>query len=151
MPNDNLSMKPVSTKLEKMDGGYFLNVPNAIVELMGWSEGEYILLPFHELVKKDSRSIQRRERPIKYEEEVQVKLGDRTTTVTRQDVIKKLEDPILDFSIYRTAYIEYKGERFGSKAVCKEVFECENGKFSTAQGEWYLRKLGFMPKRTYNK
>ena len=149
MPNDNLSMKPVSTKLDKIGGKYFLNIPNAIVELMGWSEGEYLLVPFHKLVKKDSH--QRRERPIKYEEEVQVRLGGKTTIVTRQDVIKKLEDPILDFSIYRTAYIEYNGERFGSKAVCKEVFECENEKFSTAQGEWYLRKLGFIPKRTYDK
>lgn len=148
MLKNNLSMKPVSTKLERMGEKYFLNVPNAIVELMGWSEGEYLLLPFHEFVKKDSH--QRRERPIKYEEEVQVKLGDKTMKLTRQDVIKILEDPIPDLYIYRTAYIEYKGERFGSKSVCKKLFGQEE-KFSTSKGEWYLRKLGFIPKRTYDR
>jgi hypothetical protein len=149
MPNDNLRMKPVSTKLEKIGGKYFLNIPNAIVELMGWSEGEYILVPFHELVKKDSH--QQRERPIKYEEEVQVKLGDKPKKLTRKAIIDLLENPKPDLYIYRTAYIEYKGERFGSKAVCKKLLDLESEEFSTAEGEWYLRKLGFVPKRTYNR
>ena len=49
-------MKPISAKLEKIGENYYLKVPNTIVELMDWSVEEELLVPFHNIVQKDSSS-----------------------------------------------------------------------------------------------
>jgi len=143
-------MKPISSKLEKIEGKYYLNVPEAIVELMGWSEGMDLLVPFHEITDKQSKFTRSNaEKPIYYKNKIKVNLRDKEIEVKRQDVIDLLENPTPDLFSYRTAYIEWNGRKFGSKAICKKLFG--RGDFTTQEGEWYLRKLGFVPKRTYYK
>lgn len=141
-------MKPLSIKLEKIDEKYYLNVPDLIVNLMGWSEGKYLLVPFHEITDKQVSSTKTgSEKKIHYQNKVKVNLRDEEVEIKRQDIINLLDNPTQDLFIYRTAYIEWKGKKYGSKAICKKLLG--RGDFTTQEGEWYLRKLGFIPKRTY--
>lgn len=141
-------MKPISSKLEKIEGKYYLNVPDLIVDLMGWSEGKYLLVPFHEIIDEQASSIKEdSNRKIPYQNKVKVNLRDIEIEIKRKDVIDLLDSPTPDLFVYRTAYIEWKGEKFGSKAICKKLLG--RGDYTTQEGEWYLKKLGFLPKRTY--
>lgn len=140
-------MKSVVIELEKINEKYYLNVPDAIVELMDWSEGDNLLIPFYEFLTKDEY-MRRMERPNVYKNEIEVNVGDTPFKITREQIIELLEKPTPDLFIYRTAYIEWKGEKFGSKAVCKKLFGHVD--FNTITGEHYLKQLGFPPKRTYD-
>ncbi len=141
-------MEPISTKLEKINGKYYLNVPDLIVDLMGWSEGKSLLVPYHEINSKDERIDNRyQEKTIQYQNKVRVNLRNINIELKRQNIINLLEKPTHDLYKYRTAYIEWNGKKFGSKAICKKLFGRSD--FTTQEGEWYLMKLGFTPKRTY--
>ena len=85
--------------------------------------------------------------PKVYKNEIEVNVGDSPLKITREQIIELLENPTPDLFDYRTAYIEWKGEKFGSKAVCKKLFG--HGNFNTITGEHHLKRLGFPPKRTY--
>lgn len=141
-------MKPISAKLEKIGENYYLKVPNTIVELMDWSVEEELLVPFHNIVQKDSSSW-KKEIQKEFKNEIEINLRGATIKITRQEVIDLLENPSQDLYVFRTAYIEWNGEKFGSKAVCKKLFGDID--FNTVEGEWYLRQLGFLAKRTYNE
>jgi len=140
-------LKPVSIELEKINEKYYLNIPKAIVELMGWSEGDVLLIPFYEISNKDDYA-RRMETPKVYKNEIEVNIGDKPFKITREQVINLLENPTPDLFVYRTAYIEWKGKKLGSKAVCKKLFG--HGDFNTITGEHYLKRLGFPPKRKYD-
>ncbi|MCK4365111.1 MAG: hypothetical protein KAW45_03590 [Thermoplasmatales archaeon] len=140
-------MKPVSIELEKINEKYYLNIPKAIVELMGWSEGDVLLIPFYEISKKDDYA-RRMEIAKVYKNEIEVNIGDKPFKITREQVIELLENPTPDLFNYRTAFIEWEGEKFGSKAVCKKLFG--QREFNTITGEHYLKQLGFPPKRKYD-
>ena len=142
-------MRPISTKLEKIGDKYYMNVPETIVELMGWTEGRELFVPFHEITEK-SKSLAPTisDKTIVHKNKIKVNLRNEEFEIKRQDIIDLLENPSPDLFVFKTAYIEWKGEKFGSKAICKKLFKRKD--FTTQEGEWYLRKLGFVPKRTYD-
>lgn len=122
-----------------------MNIPEAVIEMMDWSEGDNLLVPFYDIVKKVEYN-QRKESARYYENKIEVRLaGHEPIEITREQVIELLENPPRDLLVYRTAYIEYNGKKFGSKAICKRLFGHDD--FNTVTGERYLIKLGFPKNR----
>ena len=122
-----------------------MNIPEAVIEMMDWSEGDNLLVPFYDIVKKVEYN-QREESARYYENKIEVRLaGHEPIEITREQVIELLENPPRDLLAYRTAYIEYNGKKFGSKAICKRLFGHDD--FNTVTGERYLIKLGFPKNR----
>ena len=134
-------MKSITTKIEFIDNKYYLEIPEAIVEMMEWSQGDTVFVPFHEITKKQSIEESA-------EEEVEGNLRGKHFKIRREGVIEKLENPTEKMYIFRTAYIEWNGEKFGSKNILREFVESRD--FTTAEAEFYLKKLGFKPKRIYD-
>ena len=141
-------MNPISIELKKINGKYYMSIPEAVVEMMDWSEGDNLLVPFYDIRKKEE--FNQFEKSSKYyEDEIEVKIaGHEPIKITRKQVIELLENPPHDVLVYQTAYIEYKGKKYGSKRICKRLFGHED--FNTITGERYLSKLGFPPKRIYD-
>lgn len=139
-------MKPISIEIKKSEGRYYIDLPDAIIEMMGWSEGDFVLIPFHKIDRKEEYE-RRQELQPKYKDEIQVNIGEESKTITRDQVLELLEHPTPDMLNYRTAYIEYDGMKFGSKAVFKRLLG--HGNFNTVTAEHYLNQLGFPAKRTY--
>ena len=138
-------MNPISIELKKINGKYYMNIPEAVIEMMDWSEGDNLLVPFYDIMKKVEYN-QRKESAGYYKDKVEVRLaGHESIEITREQVIELLENPPHDLLVYRTAYIEYNGKKFGSKAICKRLFGHDD--FNTVTGERYLSKLGFPPNR----
>jgi len=140
-------MKPIKTELKKIRGEYFINVPEAIVEMMDWSEGEKLFVPFHEITNKGNESWEK-EIQKEFKDEIEIDLRNhQKRVVKREDIINLLNNPNPELKKYRTAYIEWNKEKFGSKAIMKEILG--HGEFNTIEAEWYLRQLGFLANRTY--
>lgn len=136
-------MKPITTKVEKIEDGYFLRIPNAVVETMGWEEGMELLVPFLDIRQPLNF---KKEESGEFKEEVLTKIRGVPKLVKRREVIELLEGPDAeDLSNFRTAYIEWKGGKYGSKAIMKHILG--HGDFNTVEAEWYLGQLGFTAKR----
>lgn len=131
-------MKSIKIQIQKNGNDLIIKIPEAISEMMDWNEGDILEMPFHEIVKVPTEAATN----IIGDEEVTVRIGNNPEKViTRENVIQKLENPKPEYNIYRTAYIVWKGKRFGIKNVCKDLFGFNN--FNTVTGEAYLKKLGF--------
>lgn len=131
-------MKNIKTQIQKNGNDLTIKIPEAISELMDWNEGDILEVPFHEFVKLPTDATTN----LTGDEEIIVRIGNNPEKViTRQDVIQKLENPKPVYNIYRTAYLIWKGKRFGVKNVCKDLFGFND--FNTVTGEAYLKKLGF--------
>ena len=131
-------MKSIKIQIQKNGGDLMMKIPEAISEMMDWNEGDLLEIPFHEIIKVPTEVTTN----ITGEEEVTVKIKNNPEkTITREDVIQKLENPKPEYNIYRTAYTVWKGKRFGVKNVCKDLFGFND--FNTVTGEAYLKKLGF--------
>jgi len=141
-----MNMKPITAKLEKIEGKYYLNIPEAIIEMMGWSEGEELLVPFYEITQKNKLSWEK-ELQKEFKNEIEINLRGNQKSIKRQDIIDLLENPTEDLYKFRSAYIEWNGNKFGSKAIFKKLIG--HSDFNTVEAEWYLRQLGFLAKRTY--
>ena len=138
-------MNPISIELKKINGKYYMNIPEVVIEMMDWSEGDNLLVPFYDIVKKVEYN-QRKDSARYYEDKIEVRLaGHEPIEITHEQVIELLENPPHDLLVYRTAYIEYNGKKFGSKAICKRLFGHDD--FNTVTGERYLSKLGFPSNR----
>ena len=125
-----------------------MNIPEAVIEMMDWSEGDNLLVPFYDIIKKEEQN-QLEKSSKYYEDEIEIRIvGHEPIKITRKQVIELLENPPHDLLVYRTAYIEYKGKKYGSKRICKRLFGHDD--FNTITGERYLSKLGFPPKRIYD-
>ena len=125
-----------------------MNIPEAVIEMMGWSEGDNLLVPFYDIIKKDEQN-QLEKTSKYYEEEIEVKIaGHEPKKITRKQVIELLENPPHDVLVYKTAYIEYKGKKYGSKRICIRLLGHDD--FNTVTGERYLSKLGFPPNRIHD-
>ena len=138
-------MKSIKIQVKKVGGSFMLPIPKSIAELMDWSEGDYLNVPFHDFIK-----VTENEMPIvntpepSGKESVTVHIGaNKPKQISQNDVIKILNDPNPKpkLKMYRTAYILWDGKRFGVKNICKELFGFED--FNTVQGEKYLNELGF--------
>ncbi|MDP3103064.1 MAG: hypothetical protein Q8M95_00475 [Candidatus Methanoperedens sp.] len=136
-------MKKIKIQIKKIGGSLMAPIPKSIAELMDWNEGDIIEIPFHEIIKVSESTEPGITAPkADGKDTVIVKIGKHTEkTVTQQDVINVLDNPTPDLNIYRTAFIIWKGKRFGVKNLCKILFDFED--FNTVQGEKYLQELGF--------
>ena len=141
-------MKPITIKLEKIEDKFYLNVPEAIIEMMEWSEGDQLLVPFYDISLKTACSWQK-EMQKEFKDEIEINLRGKRKIIRREDILNLLENPTEDLSIFRTAYIEWDNKKFGSKAILKKLLGHKN--FNTIEAEWYLRQLGFLAKRTYDR
>lgn len=131
-------MKNIKIQIQKIGSELMIKIPEAISEMMDWNEGDILEIPFHEFVKAPTEAAINQTG----NEEVIVRVGNHPEKIiTRQDVIKKLENPKPEYNVYRTAYLLWKGKRYGIKNICKDLFGFDN--FNTVTGEAYLRKLGF--------
>ncbi len=133
-------MKSIKIQIQKLGNDLMIKIPDVISEMMDWRENDMLEVPFHEFTKVPNNPESTTN--LTGNEEIIVKIGNHPERlITRQDVIQKLENPKLDYNIYRTAYLIWKNKRFGVKSVCKDLFGFND--FNTVTGEAYLRKLGF--------
>jgi|GEM_PF-5550222 len=142
---DKKSMKKISVQIQEVNGTLMVPIPEAVAEMMDLDEDIFVKVPFHEFetVMEEEDYISEPQEDGK--KEVTVKIKTNTTIVTQKDVIDLLNSPTPDLKVYRTAYISWKGERYGIKNVCKKLFGFND--FNTIQGESYLNELGFVTGR----
>lgn len=140
-------MKKVSVQIERIRGNLTIPIPDAIAEMMDWQEGDTLEIPFHEISKqKTERMAAAGEMEEEYKPEgkeeviVEIKTYE-PKKITQKDVIRILDNPTPEMKNYRTSYVSWKGERYGIKKVCAELFGFND--FNTIQGEKYLNELGF--------
>lgn len=138
-------MKKISVQIQEVNGTLMVPIPEAVAEMMDLDEDIFVKVPFHEFetVMEEEDYISEPQEDGK--KEVTVKIKTNTTIVTQKDVIDLLNSPTPDLKVYRTAYISWKGERYGIKNVCKKLFGFND--FNTIQGESYLNELGFVTGR----
>lgn len=120
-----------------------LPIPDAISELMGWNKGDVVEVPFHKIIKISGKTVESKSKITSVKNKVTVKFGNYEREITRNDVIRILENPPKGIEKYRTAFIIHNGTRYGVKNICKELFIGLKENFNTIQGERYLNKLGF--------
>ncbi len=131
-------MKNIKIKIQKIDNDLIIKIPEAISEMMDWGEGDTLEIPFHEIAKVPTEATANQTG----DKEIIVRIGNHPDKIiTREDVIQKLENPKSEYNVYRTAYILWKGKRYGIKNLCKDLFGFKD--FNTITGEGYLKKLGF--------
>ncbi|MDP2766154.1 MAG: AbrB/MazE/SpoVT family DNA-binding domain-containing protein [Candidatus Methanoperedens sp.] len=136
-------MKPIKIQVVKVGASLMIPIPKSIAEMMGWERDDILEIPFHEIktAPKTEESIVTSPEPTG-KEMVIVKIGHHEQKpVYQKDVIDILENPIADLLNYRTAYLIWKGKRYGIKNVCKKLFGFTD--FNTIEGEKYLKELGF--------
>lgn len=148
--------RTLTTQIKKTGGSYFIYIPPMIMELMGFQEGDSIRVPFLDFEKVANQESGEEgeeeiiEEVIEEDEdeyaptktEITVKLRNHEpVTITREDVLKLLENPSLDMIKYRTAFLIWNGRKFGIKKLFAKLIGFND--FNTAEGEKYLNKLGF--------
>lgn len=156
---ENTKKMMVTTQIKKINGSYFARVPPAIVELLGFQDGDTVRVPFLEFEKVASQEgeegeVEKIEEVIEEDDEyaptkteITVTLRNHApVTITRDDVLKLLENPSRDMLQYRTAYVIWKERKFGIKKICAKLFGFND--FNTVEGEKYLQDLGFRTGRT---
>ena len=138
-------MKSLKTQVKKVGGSLMIPIPPPVAEMMGWKEGDFLKIPFHEFTKEPEKEVPMVNKPESTgKESVTVKIGiHEPKEISQDDVMNLLNEPNPqpELKIYRTAYIIWNGKHFGVKNVCKKLFGFEN--FNTIQGEKYLKELGF--------
>ncbi|WP_422543196.1 hypothetical protein [Methanosarcina sp.] len=141
----------VTAQIKKTGGSYFIYIPPTIMELMGLQEGDTVRVPFLEFEKVASQEEKREEGEeegyeLSGETAITVKLRNHEpVTITRDDVLKLLENPSRDMLSYRTAYLIWNGKRYGIKKVFAKLIGFND--FNTVEGEKYLKDLGFKTDR----
>lgn len=148
--------KMASARIKKIGDKYYISIPQVIVELLGFAEGDIVRVPFLAFEKVTDQEKPEQEKPEKQEEderyelrgktEITVKLRDHDpVTITRDDVLRLLENPEPELLKYRTAYLIWNGKRYGIKKLFATLVGYNV--FNTVEGEKYLQDLGFRTDR----